>query len=183
MGNDRTGTQCAPLHVVDRDTPVDGGQAGGDTGPYKISASVGADVLIGLSSPNALGVDRAGGHRPPLRVVDRRCGYQRGTARRVIAPYDGLMFSHGLPAIIAQIVGADIVRPPHPTPVGNDRTNAQCAPLHVGIGTLRSTRDGPVGTPVPTFLRKTGRRSVPPGPPAGSVLSAHPRRRFPPRRR
>lgn len=65
MGNDRTGTQCAPLHVVDRDTPVDGGQAGGDTGPYKISASVGADVLIGLSSPMRwASIERAATGRP-----------------------------------------------------------------------------------------------------------------------
>ena len=43
-------------------------RAGEDTGPYERSASVGADVPIGPSFPNAADVDGAGGHRPPLRV-------------------------------------------------------------------------------------------------------------------
>ena len=46
-------------------------RAGVLTGPYEISASVGADVLIGPSPYGAVGGDRAGGQRPPLRVVHR----------------------------------------------------------------------------------------------------------------
>ncbi len=100
----------------------------------------------GFARLSPVGVDRAGGHRPPLRMVYRTISVGGGRAGGDTGPYGVRLSDMGRENIGASdMVLENVCRGAHRAPVlpwsaGVDRAGAQCAPLQPVYQHFRKAR-------------------------------------------